>query len=503
MTTSAFNSSPEQLTAGPLRTPTGVPGLDVVTGGGLPRGRATIVAGTSGSGKTVLGLQFLYAGAQSVGEPGVLVTFEERPEDLFANVAAFGWDMGALVRDGRLAVVDATPEDDVVVAGGFDFGGLLARIEHALRTTGAQRILIDAMDAVFSQFSDADTVRRELGKVLRRLRALHVTTLITAERTEEYGSVARRDVEEFVADNVIILRNALEHKQRRRTVEVLKLRGVNHNKGEYAFVIAPGRGIQVVPLSAIESDRAASPERISFGNAELDEMCGGGMYRDSLVLISGATGTGKSQTAAAFLAAGEASGERTILFSFDENPAQIVRNARSCGIDLDRPLQDGSLLIVSRFPERMGLEDLLVAIQTDIETHDPQRVVIDSLTAVENATAPEAFRDLVVGIAAFLKARGVAALIITAPPDLMGADSVSGVELSTMMDGIVLLRYMELDGELRRAIMVLKMRGTAHDRSLHEFEITNQGMRVLAPLRGVSGMLGGTARLDASVREPG
>lgn len=501
--TTHSDSSREQPPAGLPRTSTGVPGLDVVTGGGLPSGRATIVAGTSGSGKTVLGLQFLWAGAQSLGEPAVLVTFEERPEDLFANVAAFGWDLAALVRDGQLAVVDATPEDDVAMVGGFDFGGLLARIEHALRQTGAQRVLIDAMDAVFGQFSDADTVRRELAKVLRRMRELNVTTLMTIERTEEYGSVARRDVEEFVADNVIILRNALGSKQRRRTVEVLKLRGANHNKGEYAFVIAPGRGIQIVPLSAIESDRAASFERISFGNAELDEMCAGGMYRDSLVLISGATGTGKSQMAAAFLAAGLAAGERAMLLSFEENPAQIVRNARSCGTDLMGPVQDGSLQIVSRFPERMGLEDLLVAIETDIERHDPQRVVIDSLTAVENSTSPDAFRDLVIGIAAFLKARGVAALMITTPPDLMGADAVSGVEISTMTDGIVLLRYVELDGELRRAIMVLKMRGTAHDRSLHEFEMTNEGIRVRKPLRGVSGMLGGTARLDPIAREPG
>jgi len=479
-----------------LRISTGIPGLDLVAGGGLPRGRATMVAGTSGSGKTVLGLQFLWAGAQALGEPGVLVTFEERPEDLFANVARFGWDLAALAADGGLAVVDATPEEGVVEAGAFDFGGLLARIEHALRVTGGRRLLVDAIDAVFSQFSDVSAVRRELQTVIRRLRGHDVTSLITAERIEEYGSVARHAVEEFVADNVIILRNALDQKHRRRSVEVLKLRGFGHNKGEYPFVIAPGRGIEVVPVSAIEIDRPASWERISLGNAELDAMCGGGVYRDSLLLVSGPTGTGKSLLGIQFLIAGVSAGERAILFSFEENPTQIIRNAASWGIDLERASREGNLSIVSRFAERMGLEDLLVAIQADVERHQPQRVIIDSLTALEHSASPRAFRDLVVGIGAFLKARGVGAMLITTPMELMAAGTVSGAELSTMSDAIIMLRYVEVGGELRRAVIVLKVRGTAHDRRLHEYEITDEGMHVLAPIRGVIGMLGGSARTD-------
>lgn len=494
---------PTSLQAGArTRTVTGVPGLDVVLGGGLPSGRSTLVAGTSGSGKTVLGLQFLWAGAVSSDEPGVLVTFEERPDGLFANVGGFGWDLAALTREDRLAVVDATPEDDVVEVGSFDFGGLLSRIEHAVRRTGARRLLVDAIDAVFSQFGEAGTVRHELGRLIGRLREMEVTTLITAERLDEYGPVARRGVEEFVVDNVIILRNVLQGRNRQRTVEVLKLRGFAHNKGEYAFVIAPGHGMEVVPVSTIESDEPAAATRISLGNAEFDALCGGGVYRDALLLVSGATGTGKSLLAAQFVTAGLDAGDRAILFSFEENPSQVIRDAASCGVDLDTPRRQGRLRIISRYPERMGLEDLLVAMKADVEQHAPQRVVIDSLTALEHSAPPSAFRELVVGISAFLRARGVAAMIVTASAELVGATSISGAELSTLTDGIILLRYMELGGELRRVVLVLKMRGTGHDRTLHEFEITDHGLRLLGTVPAV-GVLGGTLRYEQAPEDRG
>lgn len=348
-------------------------------------------------------------------------------------------------------------------------------------------------------------MRRELARVIRRLRELEVTALITAERVEEYGTVGRRGMEDFVADNVIILRNALERTSRRRTLEVLKFRGYAHNKGEYAFVIDPRHGIDVVPTSAIESERAASSERISLGSPELDRMCGEGVYRDSLLLVSGATGTGKSLMGAQFVRAGLDAGDSVVLFSFEESSSQIIRNADSWGIDLDGPSRSGQLAIISRFPERMGLEDLLVAMHADIADRDPRRVVIDSVTALEHDVAARTFRDFVVGFAGLMKARGVATMIITTPPELMGADVVSGVDLSTMTDAIILLRYVELEGEVHRAVMVLKMRGAAHSRALHEFTIGRDGMQVLGPLHGVSGILGGSARANppGGAREPG
>jgi circadian clock protein KaiC len=482
----------------PPRISTGVPGLDLVLGGGLPRGRTTLVAGTSGSGKTVLGLQFLWAGGQ--GEPGVLVTFEERANDLLANVRGFGWQPADWWCDARLAVVDATVEEDVVEIGRYDFGGLLARIENAVRTTGARRLVIDAIDAAFAQFSDAGAVRRELARVVRLLRQLEVTTLITAERPHEYGSIARHGVEEFLVDNVVLLRNVLERNSRRRTVEVLKLRGFGHNKGEYPFVIDPARGITILPLSTIESPGGAPTDVMSMGNPDLDAMCRGGVYRDSLVLVAGATGTGKSLMGAQFLAAGLRAGERVVLFSFEENPGQIIRNAASWGIDLDLPSREGTLEIISRFSERMGLEDLLVAIQSDVERHGPRRVVIDSLTALEHNTPRQALRHWMVGLATILKTRRIGAMITTTSAEVMSLRTVSGAELSTLSDAIFMLRYVEINGELRRAVVVLKTRGSGHDQSLREFEIHGGGMRILEPIRGVHGILDGASQPDWEAR---
>lgn len=476
------------------RQEVGIPGFDVVAGGGLPRGRTTLVAGTSGAGKTLFGLQFLTAGARRFGQTGALVTFEERPEDLFANVESLGWNLRGLVKAGRLAVVDATPGDEMVESGRYDFEALAARIRHAVEKVAAERLFIDALDAVFAEFADAGHVRHELARVVRSLRALAVTTLISVERTEEYGPVARRGVEEFVADGVVILRNALDKGNRRRTLEVLKLRGGQHRKGQYPYVIDPRGGVEVVPVSVIEAEGPASCERISLGNEGLDQMTAGGIFRDSLVLVSGATGTGKSLMAAQFVQAGLAAGERAILFCFEENPAQVVRNAASWGMELAAARRAERLRILARYPQRMGLEDLLVQIKRDIQDFEPRRIAVDSMTALEHGSSAFAFSEFTVGLSSLVKSAGIGAFLTSTPLALVGGEGgVSGVELSTVVDGIILLRYLELDGEIRRGVIVLKLRGVAHDRAIREYVIDGQGMRVLQPLHGVTGVLAGDA----------
>jgi circadian clock protein KaiC len=479
--------------AGLARIEVGVPGFDALVHGGLPAGRSTLLAGSTGTGKTVFGLQFLASGAR-IGEPGVLVTFAERPEDLIANVDSFGWDLAALVREKRLTIIDATPSADATVSGRFDLGGLSARISHALSEIGGTRLFLDPIDALFEEFSDAVEVRRAFAAMLRALRPLGATTLIAAERPNEDGNVTRYGAEEFVVDNVILLRNVRADERRRRTVEVLKLRGADHLKGEFPFVINARAGIELVPFSPIEGDETGSAERISLGNADLDVMTGGGMYRDSLMMITGATGTGKTLIGLQFMVAGVQAGEKVLYLSFEESQWQLERNAAAWGMDLTTPERAGQLEIVSRYPARIGLEDLLVELKHIVERVDPQRVVLDSITAIEHNAPPKAFREFSVGLSGYLKQRGVATMMTTTLPNLLGGDHATDLYLSTIADAILALRYFDLESEVRRAILVLKVRGSQHASEMHEYEILETGMTMLGPIQGIHGILAGLAQ---------
>jgi circadian clock protein KaiC len=479
------------------RIQVGIPGFDEIVHGGLPRGRSTLVAGATGTGKTVFGLQFLWGGA-CLGEPGVLVTFAERPDDLIANVDSFGWDLGGLISEGRLAVVDATPDTELLVSGRFDLGGLTARIAHALSEINGTRLFLDPIDALFEEFSDVVEVRRGFAAMLRALRPLEATTLIAAERPHENGSVTRYGAEEFAVDNVIVVRNVREEERRRRTVEVLKLRGADHHRGEFPFVINAVSGIEIVPFSPIEGDDSGSAERISLGDADLDEMCGGGMYRDALMMITGATGTGKTLIGLQFMVAGVRAGERVLYLSFEESRWQLERNAGAWGMDLTDPEHQGNLKIVSRYPARVGLEDLLVELKHTVEEFSPTRLVLDSITAVEHNAPANAFREFSVGLSGYLKARGVATMMTTTLPDLLGGDHATDLYLSTIADAIIALRYFDLDSQVRRAILVLKVRGSQHASEMHEYEILSTGMSVKGPIRGIGGILAGLAQTSGS-----
>ena len=476
------------------RLETGIPGLDALGFGGLPKGRTTLLTGTTGSGKTVFALQFLAAGVNSFGQPGVLVTLEEPPDELIANMGSFGWGLAGLVGSGRIAVIDATDRGEEVVRGEFDFSGLSARIAHAVEKVGAKRLVVDPLDVLFLDFGEASEVRKALHGVARSLRPLGVTTVMTAERAADDGPYTRFGAEEFVADNLVVLRNSLEEERRRRTLEVVKFRGYQHRKGEFPFVIDHVTGIEVVPFSVIEGVReaAAAPDRISLG-PPLDDLCGGGVYRDSVVLVTGATGTGKTLLGAQFTQAGLDAGERVLLLSFEESASQIVRNVSSWGMDFEAPALEGRLRIVSRYPERMGLQDLLVEIKREVDEFAPGRVVIDSMTALMHNAAPREFREFGVGLSGYFKRRGVAAVMTTTLLTLFGGESATGVALSTVADAIVALRYLELEGELRRGIAVVKLRGQTHDRTIQEYEITDDGIRVLGPFHGVAGILAGRA----------
>jgi circadian clock protein KaiC len=475
------------------KMPTGMGGFDIIAKGGLPRNRTTLVSGTAGSGKTVFAMQFLAAGIRDHGESGVFVTFEETARDIRKNMRSFGWDLEQWEREGRLVFVDASPDPHVetIVSGSFDLSALLARVENAVKKVKATRVAVDSIGAIFSQFADQSIVRGELYRIAAGLKDLGTTAVLTAERADDYGPIARFGVEEFIADNVMILRNALGAEKRRRTLEILKFRGTDHHKGEFPFTIVTDGGFIALPLSAIQLRQKSSNVRISSGNKELDGMCGGGLFRDSVTLVSGATGTGKTLTVTQFLNGGAAAGERCLLLAFEESRDQLFRNAASWGVDFERLERDGMLKVVCDYPDIAGLEDWLVTIQTIIGDFKPQRVALDSLSALERIGTVNAFREFVIGMTSFIKQQEITGLFTATTSSLMGGSSITEANISTLTDSIILLRYVEMFGDMKRGLTVLKMRGSVHDKGIREFTIDQTGMHVGDRFRNVTGILAG------------
>ncbi len=471
---------------------TGVPGFDLIGYGGLPEGRSTLLSGTSGSAKTVFACQFLAEGIRR-DQTGVFVTFEESPDAIRKNMEGFNWNIPAWEAEGKWAFVDVSPypEQETIVSGNYDLNALLVRIENAVRKTGARRMSLDSLGGIFAQLGDSCTVRNELFRIVSALKKMGVTSIITAERTEEYGQVSRYGIEEFVTDNVIILRNGLEQEKRRRTIEILKFRGAPHQKGEYPFTVSPNQGVVVIPLSAIELTQKSTDMRIRSGVPELDRMCGGGFFRDSIVLLSGATGTGKTLVTTSFIAGGVESGERCLLFAFEESRDQLFRNATGWGVDFEKMEEAGNLKVVCEYPETGSLEDHLIAMKAVVDEFKPQRIAIDSLSALERVATVKSFREFAIGLTSYIKDQNVAGLFTATSSNLLGGSSVTETHISTITDTIILLRYVEMHGEMRRGVTVLKMRGSTHEKNIREFTIDGKGMHIGKPFRNISGILSG------------
>lgn len=458
--------------------PTGIPGFDFIADGGLPAGRATLLAGSSGSGKTVFSAQFLVEGIRQESHPGVFITFEEPPDAIRANVQSLEWPIADWEDQGWWAFVDLSPgESQAEVTGEFDLGALLPRIEHAVNRVGAQRLVIDSLGTLYSQFADRHMVRQALGQLMAAVRRMGITTLVTAERTEEYGPVARFDVEEFVADSVILLRNPLDGEKRRRTAEILKMRGKSHQKGEFPFTASHASGgLSVVPLSAIELNQPSSTERASFGVPELDAMCAGGMLRGSVSLVAGPTGIGKSLIASHFCTGNPE--ERNLVFAFEEGADQIRRNGQGLGLPIAEMEEGDQLRIAAAYPETATLEDHLVEMKSRIEAYNADRVVLDSISALERIGSPRGFREFLIAFLAYLKEQGVTALFTVNTSNLEGGGMASDAQISSVTDTIILLRYTEAESEIQRGLTVLKMRGSDQDKSVRKFTITSEGVRI-------------------------
>ncbi len=474
------------------RVAVGIPGLEQLTGGGLPANRLTLVAGTAGSGKTIFAAQFLAAGIETAGEPGVFVTFEERPESMRQNLRSLGWDISAYERAGSWLFVDASPRhqvDTVFTGGSYDLSPLTNRIRHAVASTGARRVALDSVGALVGQFDGVAPARQALFHLAGNLERAGVTTVMTGERGDDYGPLTRLGFEEFIADNVVILRNALAGEKRRRTIEVLKLRGGGHRRGEHLFTLLDGQGIVVVPMSVETMDYPTSTRRLSCGVAGLDAMFDGGLFERSLWLVAGSTGSGKSLLATHFVAGGVAAGQRCVLNSFEESHDQLLRNAASWGIELEAMEAGGNLRIVAEAPESASLEDHLQRMKATVDTFRPQRVAIDSLSALQRIATVKSFRDYALELSFYIKRRSMLGLMTHSDRDLITVDPATDLHVSTISDVITLLHYVPVGNELQRGAQVLKMRGSDHDKTIRRFTITGTGMNVGEPFEEVDRLL--------------
>jgi circadian clock protein KaiC len=485
--------------AGFPKCPTGIHGLDEITLGGFPRGRPTLVCGSAGCGKTLLGMEFLVRGATEFNEPGVCLSFEESAEELATNVASLGFDVATLVAREKLAIDHVYLERSLVEeAGDYDLEALFLRLGYAVDSIGAKRVLIDTIEALFAGLDNESILRAELRRLFRWLKEKKLTAVVTAERGR--GTLTRHGLEEYISDCVILLDHQVIETVVTRRLRVVKYRGSAHGTNEYPFLIESD-GISVLPVTSIELKHPASNQRVPTGVASLDSMLGGkGYFRGSSILISGTAGTGKTSLAAHFLDAACARGERCVSFSFEESPDQMVRNMRSVGIDLGRWIDKGLLRVQAARPTAFGLEMHLVKIHKIVEEFKPSNVVVDPVTGLLHAGEALATSSMLLGLIDFLKSKQITTLLTTLTS---GSDfqEQTEVDISSLVDTWVLLRDIESGGERNRGLYVLKARGIAHSNQIREFLLTGHGVELREVYLGEAGLLTGSARLTQEGRD--
>jgi circadian clock protein KaiC len=481
-----------------IKAPSGIKGLDEVTEGGLPRGRSTLVTGAAGCGKTLLGMEFLVRGARDYGEPGVFMAFEENARELTQNVRSLGFDLDEMGRRGQI-LIDAVEIDrsEIEESGEYDLEALFVRLNHAIDSIGAKRVVIDTVEVLFGSLSE-NTLRSELRRLFRWLTHKGVTAVITAERGA--GTLTRHGLEEYISDCVILLDHRVSEQVLTRRLRVVKYRGSSHGTNEYPFVI-DSKGFTVLPITSLGLNHSVSDERVSSGIPRLDAMLGGlGYYRGSSVLISGTAGAGKSSLAAHFVAAACSRGERALYLALEESPSQIQRNMRSIGIDLERWSQRGLLHFHAARPTVCGLEMHLGIIQRLLTEIAPKAVVVDPLTNLTAVASGAEVKSALTRLIDCLKTQEITALFTSLTAG-GGEAEQSEVGISSLMDTWLLLRNLEHNGERNRGLYILKSRGMTHSNQIREFILTDRGVDLVDVYAGPAGVLCGSSRLIQEARD--
>jgi circadian clock protein KaiC len=482
-----------------LKSPTSIQGLDEITGGGLPKGRATLVCGGAGCGKTLFAMEFLVSGATKYKEPGVFVSFEETGKELIVNAASLGFDLEKLIEHKKIWLEHIHIERaEIEETGQFDLKGLFVKIHHAIESIGAKRVVLDTLESLFSGFANTIILRAELRHLLRWLKIKNVTTIITAERGD--STLTRQGLEEYVSDCVILLDHRVNDQSSVRRLRIVKYRGSTHGTNEYPFLIDED-GISVLPVTSLGLNYFSSHERISTGIPRLDTMLSGkGYFRGSTVLVSGTAGTGKTSISSRFIEAACMRGERVLFFTFEESPTQVMRNMHSIGINLEPWVKKGLLRFHATRPTIYGLETHLTTTINLINKFRPSVVVLDPINAFVLKDNQTEVKTMLLRLVDFLKMKRITAFFtsLTSAGEVM---ENTDVYISSLIDTWLLLRDIEIGGERNRGLYVLKSRGMAHSNQIREFRLTNHGIELLDVYVGPEGVLTGSARLSQETKD--
>ena len=481
------------------KTPTSIQGLDEITGGGLPKGRPTLVCGGAGCGKTLFAMEFIVRGATQYHEPGVFVSFEETEKELTANVASLGFDLESLVKHKKIWLEHIHIERaEIEQKGEYDLEGLFIRIHSAIESIGAKRVVLDTIETLFSGLPNPFILRAELQRLLRWLKRKGITTIITAERGD--GSLTRQGLEEYVSDCVILLDHRVNDQSSIRRLRIVKYRGSTHGTNEYPFLIDED-GFSVMPVTSLGLNYYSSDERISTGISRLDTMLSGkGFFRGSTVLVSGTAGTGKTSMAAQFVEAACKRNERVLYFTFEESPSQLIRNMCSIGINLEPWLRKGLLQFHATRPTLYGLETHLTTSIKLINKFKPSVVILDPINAFVMGDNETEVKTMLLRLVDFLKMKRCTAFFTSLTSAAENMEN-SDVYISSLIDTWLLLRDIEIGGERNRGLYVLKSRGMAHSNQIREFMLTNNGIQLLDVYVGPEGVLTGSARLSQETKD--
>lgn len=474
------------------KTLTGITGLDEITGGGIPQGRPTLVCGGPGCGKTLLSIEFIVRGATQYGEPGVFMAFEEKAEELAANVTSLGFDLEKLQRDGLLKI-DSVHIDraEIEETGAYDLEGLFIRLGYAIDTIGAKRVVLDTIENLFGSLKDEGILRAEIRRLFTWLKDKGVTTIITGERGEK--TLTRQGLEEYVSDCVILLDHRVSNQISTRLLRIVKYRGTVHGTNEYPFLIDE-EGISVLPVTSLRLDNEVSSKRLSSGIVSLDSMLGGeGFFRGSSILVSGTAGTGKTSIAGTFADAACSRKERCLYLAFEESPQQIVRNMSSIGMDLQAHIDAGLLKFHASRPTLNGLEMHLVAIHKMVRAFKPRVVILDPITNLITVGSVSEVKSMLIRLIDFLQEEGITVMFTALNlNNILNEQTDEGV--SSLVDAWITVRDIEYNGERNRGLYVMKSRGMKHSNQVREFVITDGGVDLVDVYLGPEGVLTGSAR---------